>query len=76
MKCVKCKYWGNGDGTGIPYDAGHVNDCNHPQISGIQHASYGACGDPVSMVIVDGSGISHRILTRRSFGCDLGEAFV
>lgn len=41
--CGYCKFWGDGSGTGNPYDAGHMNDCNNPQISGDQHPSYGVC---------------------------------
>jgi hypothetical protein len=72
MRCVDCRYWGDGDGTGIPYDAGHVNHCNHPKIHGEQHPSYGACGEPTSMVMVEGVTNQH-ILTRRNFGCILFE---
>lgn len=72
MKCGHCKYWGEGDGKGNPYDAGHVNYCNHRQISGNQHPSYGACGDPVSMVIAYGIEIQY-IQTRITFGCILFE---
>ena len=74
MNCGKCKHWGDGDGTGWPYDAGHVNYCKHPQITGDQHASYGACGEPKSMIIVDGGAQSHAILTRITFGCNLAES--
>ena len=73
MKCCECKYWGIGDGTGISYDSGHVNDCNHPQIAGNQHPYYGACGDPTSMVIVAGLNKPQFIQTRRNFGCLLFE---
>lgn len=72
MKCGHCKYWGDGDGKGSPYDAGHVNYCNHRQIAGNQHPSYGACGDPVSMVIADGVEKQY-IQTRITFGCILFE---
>lgn len=73
MKCADCKFWGNGDGKGIAYDAGHVNYCNNPQIGGDQHPSYGACGDPVSMVIAEGVEKQY-IQTRLTFGCILFEA--
>lgn len=73
MRCYDCSNWGDGNGTGIPYDAGHVNHCKNPQIHGNQHPSYGACGEPTSMVIVEG--ISPQwILTRGTFGCILFDA--
>lgn len=72
MKCYDCEFWGDGDGTGIPYDAGHVNYCRNPQIDGWQHPSYGACDEPVSMVIADQSA-PQKILTRGKFGCILFE---
>jgi len=72
MRCYDCKYWGDGSGTGHPYDAGHVNTCNHPQIDGDQHPSYGACGEPTSMVIVEEIS-PQRITTRGKFGCILFE---
>ena len=75
MKCGKCKFWGDGTGTGHPYDAGHVNYCRHPQITGDQHPSYGVGGERKSMLIVDGGGVPHHIMTRINFGCELGEAF-
>jgi len=64
--------WGDGSGTGIPYDAGHVNYCKHPQIDGDQHPSYGACGEPTSMVIVENHYPQH-LMTRGKFGCVLFE---
>jgi hypothetical protein len=72
MKCSNCRFWGTGDGTGYPYDAGHVNYCKQEQIDGIQHPSYGACNDPTSMVMVEGAATQH-ILTRHNFGCILFE---
>lgn len=72
MRCYDCKYWGTGDGTGIPYDAGHVNYCKNPQVDGDQHPSYGACGEPTSMVIVAEHEIQY-IMTRGMFGCVLFE---
>jgi len=71
MRCYDCKVWGDGSGTGIPYDAGHVNYCNHPQINGDQHSSYGACGEPTSMVIIEQQ--PQKVLTRGKFGCVLFE---
>lgn len=70
MRCYDCKYWGDGSGTGYPYDAGHVNYCKNPQIDGDQHPSYGACGDITSMVIVE-SISPQQIQTRGNFGCVL-----
>jgi hypothetical protein len=72
MKCIDCKHWGEGNGTGYPYDAGRVNYCKHLQIDGEQHPSFGACGDPTSMVIT-GEGRPQNILTRWNFGCVLFE---
>lgn len=72
MRCYDCKHWGSGGGTGIPYDAGHVNYCNNPQIDGDQHPSHGAYGDLTSMVMVDGLQ-NQKILTRGKFGCILFE---
>jgi hypothetical protein len=72
MHCSDCKMWGNGDGTGVPYDAGHVNYCKHPQINGWQHPSYGACGEPTSMVIVI-QDMPQDVMTRGKFGCVLFE---
>lgn len=74
MKCASCKFWGDGDGTGIPYDAGHMNYCNNPQVSGNQHPSHGACGEPKTM-IYDGHAGEQAIMTRISFGCVLFEPF-
>lgn len=68
--CRECRFWGDGDGTGFPYDAGHVNICRHPQIDGDQHPSYGACYDLTSMVMVD-TIEPQRIQTRWNFGCIL-----
>jgi hypothetical protein len=68
-RCCECKHWGDGDGGGIPYDAGNVNICNHPQITGDHHCSKGACGEPDSKVIVEGQ-IRQRIWTRFNFGCN------
>jgi hypothetical protein len=72
MYCKDCKYWGDGDGKGIHYDAGHVGYCNQPQIGGDQHPSYGACGDPISMLIAEGVEKQY-IQTRLTFGCILFE---
>lgn len=73
MRCYDCTHWGTGDGTGMPYDAGHVNYCKHPQVDGEQHPSFGACGEPTSMIIVDGNSRPQLILTRGKFGCILFE---
>jgi hypothetical protein len=70
MKCRDCKLWGDGDGTGFPYDAGHMNYCKHPQISGNQHPSYGACGELKTLVYVEGTE-KQSIMTRWNFGCVL-----
>jgi len=70
MRCYDCKFWGEGNGTGHPYDAGHVNYCKEPRIDGWQHPSYGACGEPTSMVIAVQSE-EQRVLTRGKFGCVL-----
>lgn len=70
MRCNCCKFWGEGDGTGIPYDAGHVNYCKEPRINGWQHPSFGACGEPKSMVIAV-QDKPQTVLTRGVFGCVL-----
>lgn len=70
MNCSNCKHWGDGSGTGMPYDAGHMNYCHHPQITGMQHPSYGACGEPKTMVY-DGHAGEQEITTRSDFGCVL-----
>ncbi len=69
--CGKCKHWGDGDGTAYPYDAGHMNTCNHPAIAGRQHPSYGACGELTTMVYAGGE--TQTIQTRITFGCILFE---
>lgn len=71
MRCYDCAWWGEGNGTGHPYDAGHVNYCNHPEIAGHQHPSYGACGEPTSMVMIEGFDKPQVLLTRGRFGCIL-----
>lgn len=74
MKCQKCKYWGDGDGTGMAYDAGYMNYCKHPSIDGNQHPSYGVMNERKTMVYSDGTGASGQyIMTRYSFGCVLFE---
>lgn len=73
MRCYDCKHWGDGTGTGHPYDAGHVNYCKQQQITGHQHPSYGACDEPTSMVIIEGTDKPQIILTRGKFGCVLFE---
>lgn len=70
MKCGQCKFWGSGDGTGYPYDAGHMNYCNHPQIDGQQHPSFGACNDLKTMIYVEGRA-TQFVKTRIDFGCIL-----
>lgn len=71
MICRKCKFWGDGDGKGFPYDAGHVNYCKHPLISGRQHPSSSSYDDKyISKLIVDGSDKEHQIMTRWNFGCN------
>lgn len=84
MQCSKCKFWGDGDGTGNPYDAGHMNYCNHRQISGIQHPAFGACGDLTTMVYVTyrntktgnwANAEEQKLETRWNFGCILFESF-
>ena len=67
--CQKCKYWGDGDGTGIPYDAGHVNYCKQPQIDGEQHPSIRYGREPASMVMTEHE--TQHIMTRWNFGCVL-----
>lgn len=84
MRCCECKFWHlpnetEGNGTGIPYDAGHMNYRNHKQVSGDQHPSYGACGEPKTMVYT-GTQDKHRasgqlVMTRRDFGCVLFEHY-
>lgn len=68
--CIDCTHWGDGDGTGFSYDAGAMNYCKHPSINGIQHPSYGACGDTKTMLYTGGLP-SQSIMTRRNFGCVL-----
>ena len=70
MKCGKCKFWGDASGTGMGYDAGHMNYCKNPQISGIQHPSYGV-GDELKTMLYTGGQHDQTILTRISFGCNL-----
>ena len=70
MKCFDCKFWGEGNGTGMPYDAGHVNYCMNPQIAGNQHPSYGVLGELKSMLIAEGRS-TQIIMTRGTFGCVL-----
>lgn len=70
MKCIDCKHWGEGSGTGIHYDAGAMNYCNHPGIAGVQHPSYGACDEEVTMIYTN-TGNDQSIMTRRNFGCVL-----
>ncbi len=72
MNCGKCKHWGDGNGTGYPYDAGHMNYCKQSQIRGSQHPSNGACGELKTMVYVDGTQ-TQEIMTRINFGCVLFE---
>lgn len=69
MNCGKCKHWGDGDGTGYPYDAGHMNYCKHMGINGHQHPSNGSCGEPKTMIYAGGE--KQNIMTRIDFGCVL-----
>jgi hypothetical protein len=69
MRCYDCKHWGDGDGTGYPYDAGHMNYCHHPGVDNMQHPSYGACGDEPTMIYAGGE--KQEIMTRGKFGCIL-----
>lgn len=69
MQCRKCVYWGDGNGTGIRYDAGHMNVCNHPGVHGMQHPSYGAYGEQKTMLYAGGE--QQIIQTRWDFGCVL-----
>lgn len=82
MRCKDCKFWGNGDGTGIPYDAGHMNDCTNTHLSGQHHPSYGACGDIETKVYAQVSmnadnryhgAAAQSLMTRWNFGCVLFE---
>lgn len=69
--CQNCKFWGDGNGTGYHYDAGNVNSCKHPLISGCQHPSSCSYDDrQISKVMVDGGGKSHDLWTRYNFGCN------
>lgn len=74
-QCGRCKHWGDGDGTGMPYDAGRMNWCRQNQIDGDQHPSHGACGDPKTMLWAGAPG-SQLIMTRIDFGCNLFEPLV
>ena len=73
MKCSHCKFWGDGTGGGFPYDAGHVNYCNQPQIDGRQHPSSASYNDnEISKVIVTSNkGEAQKLMTRWNFGCVL-----
>lgn len=71
MRCYDCKYWGDGTGTGHPYDAGHMNYCKHICIDGMQHPSYGACGDATTMIYTGAE--KQEVMTRGNFGCILFE---
>lgn len=73
MKCCECRFWGeDGNGTGVPYDAGHMNYCMHNQINGEQHPSYGSCGEPVTMIYMNAEAPRYQhVMTRRNFGCVL-----
>ena len=75
IQCYKCKFWGDGDGKGFPYDAGAVNYCQHKLITGMQHPSSAAYSDDaISKVMVDGgTDVAHTVMTRRNFGCVLHE---
>ena len=73
MNCGKCKHWGDGDGTGYSYDAGHMNYCKHPGVDGFQHPSNGACGEPKTMIYAGNADKKQEIMTRISFGCVLFE---
>lgn len=76
MRCDKCEFWGDGDGTGYHYDAGNVNYCKHKLIFGRQHPSSSSYNsDEISKVIVDGSDTEHHIMTRYNFGCVLFKDF-
>ncbi len=66
-KCRQCKYWGDGEGTGIPYDAGRMNSCNHPKIKGVHHPSFE--GTKVYVGIQE----EQHLMTREGFGCILFE---
>lgn len=68
MKCGHCIFWGE-QGTGSHYDAGPMNYCLHPQINGQQHPSYGACGEPTTMIYSGQE--AQQIMTRYAFGCVL-----
>lgn len=69
--CENCKHWGEGDGTGLPYDAGAVAYCKHPSISGRQHPSYGVSGERKTMLYVENLGMHEQsIMTRWDFGCN------
>ena len=72
MRCGNCKHWGDGSGTGWPYDAGHMNTCKNPQIDGHQHPSYGVGGELKTMVYVAGKE-TQSLMTRITFGCNLFE---
>jgi hypothetical protein len=74
MKCGDCKHWGDGDGKGFAYDVGHMNYCNHKQIKGVQHPSFGAVHyETETMLYIEGDGRPQLIMTRASFGCVLFE---
>lgn len=71
-QCVKCKFWGDGDGTGYSYDAGRVNQCKHHLIDGEQHCSSASySNDAISKVIVGNMQGPQVIWTRWNFGCNL-----
>lgn len=68
MRCRECAKWGDGTGTGHPYDAGPMNACNSSQVSGVQHPSFG--GTLKTMVYTGGQD-RQVVMTRYDYGCVL-----
>lgn len=65
-------HWGDGNGKGFPYDAGHMNVCKHLNINGYQHPSIGYDGTERNTQVYAG-GEEQTIMTRWNFGCVLFE---
>lgn len=76
MKCEHCKHWGKGDEkSSYVWDAGAVHPCNHEQIAGIQHPSFGSVVYQKKTMIYtpQNNGAPQEVMTRDSFGCILFE---
>jgi hypothetical protein len=66
MKCGKCKFW---KPTGS-YDSGPLGLCEHPQITGNCHPSYGYDNPALTMMILSRADHEKQLIyTRYRFGC-------